>query len=250
MAASCGAKCPAFEAHAFLDARRAKQLPPDISPLADVALLPYSPRLVTLDCEDHPYFLSVCAHLATAPRATPNLTELLNFVSDPNSGRLIVAALENNPLLETLNLGIDGSFIAVPAQPRLQLPPLRALIDLHLQLPVTGDSVRAWLPLHLDTLTSMRQLTSLRFHLDDLRNAEALGAVAPKNEVFAAAAMLPMASALAFMPALRSLTLLAWTCARGPAVNSSWHALSPACATSQACPSNASVCPAISNPRT
>lgn len=77
------------------------------------------------------------------------------------------------------------------------------------------------MPLRLANLTAMQQLTRLRV---EYRKP----LFAPQDEVYAVAAMQPIANALTSLTSLRSLTLKYWTTVPGPVAHACWLALANA----------------------
>lgn len=220
--------CRFFEARAFLDARRATQLPD--GGLRSLAALPYCPALQSVSYYDDCSARSVCAMLSSHSRLTPHLTEL-HIESESESGAPgAVAALASNTQLGELILALGGGNndrymldSVAPPQPVPQLPQLPALHDLFLYLTVTGDDAASGIALGLTSLSGMTQLTSLSLNMHDRR-----GVQDSFGEAYIQAAMQPVAHALRAPTGLRTLGLGGWSCHPCPAAHSCWQALAEA----------------------
>lgn len=213
--------CHAFEAHAFLNARRATHLTQNTSLLSGLTALPFSPHLQTLQCKDQRYGDTACAMLAATPRVAPRLTDLvLHAYSCATSAA--IAAVTNTPQLTKLKLYLwaywDDDPRWPPSLPLHQLPLLHVLLDLHLDLEVTGTAAEAWVALGLDNLANLRQLTQLCVSVGDRFGGNTTPA-------FATAAMLLVAAALTALMALCRLFLDGWASIPGPAARACWLAL-------------------------
>lgn len=218
--------CRAFEAHAFVDARRATRLPAHASRLSSMATLPFSPCLATLGCSD-PLRLNiplVCAVLAATPCATPLLTDL-TLDAYCHVASAVVAAAANLPLLTKLELrlsideGYEYTHHHTP-KPLSQLSPLPALRDLHLDLEVIVTNSRAiGVSLGLDNLAKLRQPTLLHVSVGTLNSC---------TPAYATGVMLPVATALAALTSLQGLSIDRWGSIHGAAARACWHALAGA----------------------
>lgn len=222
--------CHAFEAHTYLNALRATQLQPSAY-VGNLAALPYMPALETVDCYDARSGRAVCAMLASHNK--PHLTALVFRPGSDRGVSGLMAAIANNTQLQKLHLGLgedayseDDDFLPDPSVPpaQPQLPHLPALCDLELCTRVTGTSAAAGLPLGLDRLSGLRQLTSLWFETVDRRDVQGVY----MDEAYTVAAMLPVANALGELTALRFFTLSNWSCVACPTAHSCWQALASA----------------------
>lgn len=211
-----------FEAHAFLNARRATQLGQGLLNLRGLAALPYSPALESVACPPIPS-RGLCAMLSSYSHLTPHLTKL-ELESDFGVP-WVVAALANNTQLRMLTLALDDDETTpdseAPQQPVPQLPQLPALLDLDFRLSVTGDAAASGIPLGLTNLSGMTQLTRLQVNVFDRRWAA-------DDEPYVVTAMRPVAHALGALTALRTLTLVGWSCDPCPAAHACWQAMAEA----------------------